>query len=125
MPRRYERGATLWGVLFCFIMAGFLVFLAFKIAPTYLDNWQIESALASVSKRPEIHTMTSDDLRSAVRRQFDVGYVNRVRVSKDLHIEHTLHGNRVMVFRYNVRVPIIYNITAVVHFVDRRRVPGS
>lgn len=125
MPGNRERGATFWSVLFVVILVGFFVFLAFEIFPPYLDNWQIAHALGSVAKRPEINTMSNSDLRSAVRREFNVGYVSGVSVANDLQILPTRTGGRILVFTYNVRVPIIYNITAVIHFVDRRKVRGS
>lgn len=120
-----ERGATFWSILFVVILVGFFVFLAFEIFPSYLNNWQIAHALGSVAKRPEANMLSNSDLRRAVRREFNVGYVSGVSVAKDLQIEPTQSGGRILVFTYNVRVPIIYNITAVIHFVDRRRVQGS
>lgn len=124
MSGRRERGATLWSVLFCLLVAGFIVYLAFKIAPPYFNNWQVEHALASVAKSPDAAAMGRSQLRNAVRRVFSVGYVSRVSVAKDLRIPRTAQGRRVLVFSYNVRVPIAYNVTALLHFVDRRVVGG-
>ena len=125
MSWHLERGSTLWSLLFCFVMAGFIVFLAFEVVPPYMDNWQIEHALESVTKRPEASGMSRDELRSAVRREFGVGYVSHVSVTKDLRIERTLSGSRILIFSYDVPVPILYNITAVIHFVDRYKVPAA
>ncbi|MHB8253617.1 MAG: DUF4845 domain-containing protein [Acidiferrobacter sp.] len=119
-----ERGATLWGLLFCFTVAGFIVFLAFKVAPPYMDNWQIKDVLASVASRPDASAMSGSELRDAVRRGFNVGYVSHVSVSKDLRVQRTLRGRHVLVFSYDVRVPILYNIAALIHFVDRHKVSG-
>ena len=120
-----ERGATFWSLLFVVILVGFFVFLAFEIFPPYLDNWQIAHALDSVAKRPEANALSNSSLRDAVRREFNVGYVSGVSVAKDLQIEPTRGGGRILVFTYDVHIPIIYNITAVIHFVDRHKVQGS
>ena len=125
MAWRRERGASLWSALACVIMVGFWVFLAFKIWPPYMNNWQIEKALASVAQRPGAEAMGRSELRQAVRRVFSVGYIGHVAVRKDLHFERTAHGARVMVFSYHTRVPLLYNITADIHFVDRRVVTGA
>ncbi len=125
MAWRRERGASLWSALVCVIVVGFWVFLAFKIWPPYMNNWQIEKALASVAGRPGAENMGRSELRQAVRRVFAVGYISHVPVRKDLHFARTPRGVRVMVFRYNVQIPIMYNITADIRFVDRRAVTGS
>ncbi len=125
MAWRRERGASLWSALVCVIMVGFWVFVAFKIWPPYMNNWQIEKALGSVARRPGAQAMGRSQLRQAVRRVFSVGYISHVAVRKDLHFERTAQGARVMVFRYDARVPIMYNITADIRFVDRRAVTGS
>jgi len=125
MSRYLERGATLWSVLSCFIMAGFYAFLGFKMIPSYIDNWQVASALKNVAERADASSMSRSELRAAVRREFGVGYISHVSVSKDLHIERDLRGDHVLNLDYKVRVPIFYNITAVIHFVDRDKVSGT
>ncbi len=125
MSRDSERGASFWSLLVCLVLVGFLVFLAFEIAPPYFANWQIEKALANVAKQPGADSFGRSALRSAVRREFAVGYISHVSVAKDLHFRRTAHGLRVMVFRYEVRVPIMANVTALIAFVDRRKVTGS
>ncbi len=125
MSGNRERGASFWSVLFVVILVGFFVFLAFEIFPPYLDNWQIAHVLGSVAKQPEINKASNSEIRSMVRQEFNVGYVSRVSVANDLQILPIRTGGRILVFTYNVRVPIIYNITAVIHFVDRRKVTGS
>ncbi|MHB1607979.1 MAG: DUF4845 domain-containing protein [Acidiferrobacter thiooxydans] len=124
MAWRRERGASLWSALICVIVIGFWVFLAFKIWPSYLDNWQIEKALASVAKQPGAASMGRRGLRAALRREFSVGYVSHVSVHKDLHFQRTAQGARVMVFRYHVHIPIMANIAADLRFDDRHAVTG-
>lgn len=124
MSVRRERGATFLSLLLCLVVAGFVVYLGFQIGPPYFNNWQVEHALASVAKRPGATALGSSQLRHAVRRVFSVGYVSHVSVAKDLHILRTARGRRVLVFRYDVRVPIAYNVTALLHFADRRVVTG-
>jgi len=119
MARSRERGSTIWGFLFCALMAGFIVYLVFEIAPSYINNWEVKHALASVAKRPEAGAMSASELRAALRRQFSVGYVHQMSVSKDLRVHDLRHGMRLLVFRYQVRVPIAYNIVALISFVDR------
>ena len=124
MAWRRERGASLWSALICVIVVGFWVFLGFKLWPSYLDNWQIEKALASVAQQPGAGSMGRAGLRAALRREFSVGYVSHVSVHKDLHFERTAQGALVMVFRYHVRIPIMANIAADLSFDDRHAVAG-
>lgn len=124
MAWRRERGASLWSALIFVVVVGFWVFVGFKIGPTYLDNWQIEKALASVAKEPDVGAYGRPGLREALRREFSVGYVSGVSVHKDLHFERTAHGGLIMVFRYHVLIPIIGNVSADIRFVDRHAVAG-
>ncbi len=125
MAWRRQRGASLWSALVFVIVVGFWVFVGFKIWPSYLDNWQIEKALASVAKRPGAGSMGRSSLREAVRREFSVGYVSHVSVHKDLHFERTAQGTLVMIFRYHVLIPIVGNVSADLRFDDRHMVSGS
>ncbi len=122
---RRQQGASLWGLLLVFIMVAFYVYLGFQIGPAYMNNWQIASALKGVATAPGADTMGRSQLREAVRQAFSVGYVSHVSVARDLHIEGTVGRSRVLVFRYNVHVPILYNVSALIHFTDRRKVPNS
>ncbi|HUW97760.1 MAG TPA: DUF4845 domain-containing protein [Acidiferrobacter sp.] len=124
MSRHLQRGATFWTVLVFILMAGFIVFLAFEIVPPYIANWQVSSALSNVAERGDANAMSDADLRTAVHREFEVGYVGHMDIDNDLHIEHRQDGDRMLVFSYDVRVPIFYNITAIIHFVDRNKVPA-
>lgn len=119
--RRHEQGITFIGVLALLVLAGFIVLLAVKLIPPYINNWQVKEGLASVAEQPDIGSIGRDGLRIQVSREFSIGYVSDVRISRDLSITRAPYGY-MLTMNYIVKVPVIANITALIHFVDNQKV---
>ncbi|MDA8390054.1 MAG: DUF4845 domain-containing protein [Gammaproteobacteria bacterium] len=125
MSTRKEAGISSIGLLLLLVLIGFGIYVAIRLIPVYIDNWQISQSLKAVAHRADAPTMGGAQLRMALRREFEVGYVSHTSVARDLRIESTASGGRLMVYDYTVRKPLIGNITLLVHFVDRQQVPGN
>ncbi|MHB1565258.1 MAG: DUF4845 domain-containing protein [Acidiferrobacter sp.] len=123
MAINHERGMTFLGILMLAVLAGVVVLLVVKLTPIYISNWQVEQSLVAVAHRSEAATMDRSALRAALSREFDVGYVSNLDIRSDLVVERTRRG-RLMIFTYDVRTPFVYNITLLLHFVDRQRIPS-
>ncbi len=125
MSKRRQTGISSIGLLLLLAVIGFGVYVAIRLVPVYIDNWQISQSMQTVAHRADAATMSGSQLRTALKREFEVGYVSHMDLADDLTIRTGASGGRLMVYDYTVHLSLIGNVSLLVHFVDRQRVPGS
>lgn len=114
--RQSQAGASIFTTLIIVALIGLVLLAGLKIAPAYLDHTAIVNALEGALANQEAGTGIAD-LRSSVARtanvngirDFDASAIDLVRES----------GQEYVVLSYEKRVPLFYNIDAVVSFEDR------
>jgi len=112
-----QSGITMWGLAVVAALVVFFVLLFFKLAPPYIDNAKVKTALDNVAIQPNAATMTKADISNALDRRFEIDDVSNVDLKTDLHVERpTLSGPIVIRIAYEVRVPLAYNISALIDF---------
>lgn len=115
--RSKQKGMTVWGGLGIAVLLGFVGLLALKLFPAYLENMRVETVLKNVKAENNLSTMSQDDLVSSLEKHFDIEDITRVDPTKDLKIED--HGHtRIIRLAYEVRIPMAYNVTALLKFDD-------
>lgn len=111
---RKEKGASFFSTLIVVMMAGSLFAIAFKIYQPYLDHLTIKSVIEGVTEDYEELRKPVKTIRRDINQRL---YINQVDLpSKEaLAIEN---DKGVMKFNldYEVRVPMFFNIDAVVKF---------
>lgn len=122
--RSRESGVTVWGIF----MIGFLVvifaLLLFKLIPPYLADLKISNAMTSLKRQAEGSTMSRRDILSALEKRFDIDSVTHVDIRRDVIIRK--RGNMaVITIDYEVQVPLIFNISALMEFDHSVEVPSS
>ncbi len=118
MMFKKQQGASLFGMLIVLIMAGTLITIAFKIYQPYLDHLAIKSVIEGV-------TTDNDELRKPIATiRTDIGkrlHINQVTIPNQqeaLSIEND-KGVLKMGLTYEVRVPMFFNIDAVIKFSEQ------
>ena len=112
--RKHQQGLGMLGWLIVLAIASFLLTCFFKVGPIYLEYWQAKQALDLVMSNPSSSSMSSDALRTAIRKQLEVSTVDVIQ-EKDIKITDS-RGERQLSANYEKRVPLIYNIDVVVKF---------
>ena len=112
--RAGQGGAGLFGVLLWLVGAVLVLTLGFKLAPSYVEFWTVKSAMNAVSQDPELIAKGRGQLMSSLSTRLEV---NDVRgLPKDaIKIEQQGSGWD-LVAAYEVRVPLFYNIDALLSF---------
>ncbi|CAK0771294.1 conserved hypothetical protein [Gammaproteobacteria bacterium] len=110
--RSTQRGMTFWGMSVVLAMAGFLVMLAIHLLPIYTDDLKVTKALDILKVGPE--GRTREVIVDQFMRQLSVNDVRSIR-AEDLKLEPR-NGGFVANLNYEIRVPIMYNVDAVVKF---------
>lgn len=113
--RATQRGMTFWGLLVVFGLIIFFVVLALKLLPPYMEYGKVKTALENVARQPEAGSMERADIKNALDRRFAIEDVNDVNLDKNLFVEKK-PGVTTIRIAYERRVPLAYNITALIEF---------
>lgn len=111
---RFQRGASLMSVMFALIAGGVFFTVAFKLFSPYKDHATITSIMESVVEDKDEMSSSIREIRSGIEKRFLINQVKLPsRESLDIRLEEgTLYFDLV----YEIRVPMFYNIDAVVKF---------
>lgn len=110
-----QRGITFWGLLMIGIMVGFYVFLFFKLLSPYMEYGKVKTSLENVARQPDAGNMERAEIMAALERRFAIEDVSRVDLKKNLIIEKK-PGVTIMRITYEVRVPLFYQVSALLEF---------
>ena len=96
------------------IIGGFFALLALKLGPIYLENYKVKTVLANLKSQPNLASLPSSKIRSAVTKRL---YINEVRRLSDKDIKIKRVGQVIEVkIDYEVREKIFANVEALVSF---------
>ena len=113
-PKR-QAGMTIWGMLFILGTLAFSLFLFFKLLPPYMDDLKIKSALESLSRQPDVGSMTISQVKEAIRKRLEIDSADNFDLEKTLTVEPRGKMKRIRI-SYESVVPMVYNISALLSF---------
>ncbi len=117
--RHNERGITIWGMAVVAMMVGFITLLVIKLVPPYLEHAKVSLALRNAVKQSGgASSESADEIRRAIQRRFDIEDVRVVDLKRDLRFERRRAGYMTVRIAYEVRIPIAYNVSALIAFDD-------
>jgi len=117
--KKMQQGWTMWSLLGVgfLLITGALLFM--KLFPVYLDNYKLLEAMHSVAEDPRASEWNK---RTIVREMDNILYIDYgsdiVDLNKSLTLESSDSG-KFMVVQYEVVVPLVYNLSALVDFNNR------
>ncbi len=114
-----QSGITMWGLMVVAAVAAFFVFLALKLMPAYINNADVKTDMASLASQPNADRMTPEEIHGSLSRRFEIDSVSHVNLRTDLRVSRPDPGGpQVVEIAYEVRVPLMYNVTALLDFDD-------
>ena len=118
--RKEQSGVSMIAVLAWLAFAAFLFTCVVKFTPLYHDNFSVEKTLDSIEDRYGIEDATVSDVRDWMERGFQVNNLpDEIEDSAKVRRE----GNEIIIdVNYERRVPMIYNIDAVLTFENSRKI---
>lgn len=119
--RNTQRGATFWSLLFFLGVLGFFLFLGFKLFPPYMDDFKVKAAMDSLAKQPDAGSLPKAAMIESLRKRFDIDMVTSVDPGKYLTLE-TRARTRIIRLDYQVVVPLMFNVSALLEFEHAREV---
>ena len=121
--KRDQRGYSIWTILVVLAIAAFIGTIAVSVAPPYINNSTVNSVIKNLASDPEITGLSNRDIRQFLERRFDVNQITaiqavcRVAEKPCVRIERTAES-LILDGSYEVRVPVMGNVDAVVIFDD-------
>lgn len=115
--RMNQRGISFWGLIMVAALVVFFTLMFFKLLPPYIENAKVKTALENVSRQPNAINMEKGEIKAALDRRFSIEDINEIDLSKVLFVEKK-PGATIIRITYERRVPIAYNITALLEFND-------
>ncbi len=70
-----QRGMTGLGWLTVLALIGFFALLVLKLAPIYMDHYQVASSVKSLEKEPLITRKSPAEIRNLLKRKLKINYV--------------------------------------------------
>ena len=110
-----QNGMTFWGIAFVGALIVIVTILFFKMLPPYLEYGKVRTALENVGKQPNAANMEKGEIKAALDRRFSIDDVANVDLNKALFVEKKPGATTIRI-AYERRVPIAYNVTALIEF---------
>ncbi|MCP4598883.1 DUF4845 domain-containing protein [Neptuniibacter sp.] len=112
--RKQQQGATFFSILIVLIVAGIFFSVAFKLYPAYTDNLTIDSVLTEVMNDREELAKGPSGMKRDITKKFRINQVklpskDSLKITRDKGIIR-------MDLKYEVRIPMFYNVDAMVKF---------
>lgn len=111
---QFQRGASLLSTLIGLIVAGIFFSVGFKLFTPYKDHATIDSIISNMVEDPDEMSGSIRDIRTGLDKRFLINQVKLPnRDSLDIRLEE---GVLYFDLKYEERVPMFYNVDAMVKF---------
>ena len=112
-----QQGLTMWETSIYVFVFLFIVTIALKIGPLYVDDMNVSKAIDGVHADlmgKDIYEVTNSDIKGRISKYFQVSMVPDERL-KDVKVDRT-GGKVILKLDYDARVPFMGNVDIIVHF---------
>jgi len=119
-----QRGMTMWGLLFVFVVIGFVAYIGILLFPPYMADFKVKSTLDNLAKQGDVGTMSRDDLIISLDKRFDIDNITHIDLKQDLKLEK--RGNfRLIKIHYEVEAPVFGNVYLLLKFKHDKQVKAD
>ena len=80
-----------------------------------MEYGKVRTALDNIAHQPDAATMDLGQIKAAMDRRFEIDDVDDIDLSKTLTVDRKPTGTTIRI-AYEKRVPLAYNITALINF---------
>lgn len=123
MGRVRQRGMTMWGTAFVVFVGVVFLFLLFKLLPVYIEDFKIRTAIEGLAAEPGAAVMSRAELVERLGKRFVIDSVDEVNANQ---LRVGARGRqKVLALRYEVVVPLAYNVSALLEFDHEREIRQS
>ena len=110
---RNQKGMTAISMMVIAALVGFVAMTAFKLYPAYYDDFAVATALKNMAEDRKLEKASPKDIRKSLDKRITVSGVS---LAKDDVTFVKGKGELTINVNYEVRIPMFYNVDAVVVF---------
>lgn len=110
-----QRGITFIGLVFVVAAIVFVAVIGMKLTPAYLEFMSVKKVIAKIAREPSFAEMNKKDIAD----EFDKGaLIDNIKVvgGSDLEITKQDSGKQIVTAQYQVVVPLVANVSALLDF---------
>ena len=111
-----QRGSFYVTCVLLLLLGGALT-VVLKLAPAYTGNSVVKNAMTAAKARSDYKDLSLEDLRRELLKSVSINGVEGFD-SKSINFKHE-NGKDYVDISYEVRVPMVYNVSAIVSFQTR------
>ncbi|BBB27368.1 DUF4845 domain-containing protein [Amphritea japonica] len=115
-----QRGMSFFSLMIILIVAGVFLSVAFKLYPPYWDHGLVTSMMEELVEQPETKTDSPTETRSKINKRLRINQVTLPSQEAITIVEE--EGIKTLTLKYNIVVPMFYNVDAVVKFNEQYEV---
>ena len=112
-----QQGASFLSWIVIAAMVSVIGLVLARVVPAYVD-YQTITTLIEALPSDSVHSMSKAEIKDALKKRFLINNIRDLDVNQIIEIDRKRDGT-VLVLKYEVRQPLIYNISILVAF-DRQ-----
>jgi Tfp pilus assembly protein PilE len=112
---RKQKGFTFWGLAFTLAIIAIVALLTMKLFPAYSEFFAVKRAMNRLQTEGSLSSMSKRDITRAFQRSSGIDDIRSIKAS-DLEISKARTGETVVSVDYEVVVPLVANVSALLTF---------
>jgi len=112
---RKQKGFTFWSLTFTVGTITIIALLTMKLFPAYSEFFAVKKAINKLATEGNLAAMEKRDIQRAFERSSDIDDFRSIKPT-DLEIKKTSSGDTVVTADYEVVIPLVANISALLKF---------
>lgn len=120
---RSQSGLTLWSLLAVAILVTVAALLVMKLFPPYFDNLKLKEGLETIADEPRITSMNRTNIIRELDNLLYIDYAHDIVDLKEALKVRKSKTHMTLELDYEVVIPLVYNISALLDFNNQVEVP--
>jgi len=114
--RQRQSGMSMLGVLTIMLMVGFFILCAVRLVPAYTEYLSVRDIISRIAMDTDTQTQSGSDISRKIGNIFNTNQIYKLHY-KEVEI-YSKNGKTYIDANYEVRVPIVWRIDAVLKLDD-------
>lgn len=110
-----QQGFTFWGLAFTLTIVAIIALLTMKLFPAYSEFFAVKRAMNRLQTEGSLSSMNKRDITRAFQRSAGIDDIHSIK-APDLEISKARTGETVVSVDYEVVVPLVANVSALLTF---------
>lgn len=115
-----QRGMGIGGWMLLILIFGGTLSVSLKLVPVYMDHNTMVNILTKLADEDGVGNMRNAALRDEIKRRFRLNNIREFNIEDNIDFDRGPNGTTLLMV-YDVRVPLIKNLTLVADFDERFR----